>query len=221
MSPNKRHIAGVVFDMDGVLVDSEPLWHEAEIAVFGSLGVVLTPELCRQTTGVRIDAVVAHWRAAHPWGPWPSNEEVVNAIVDDVVARVASRAEPMRGVHSALRAVSGLKTGLASSSPQRLIDVVLDRLGLRGAFQVVQSAEHLPHGKPDPTVYLLACKALGLDPRHAVAIEDSDSGLRAAHAAGMIVVAVVDPAGPRPKGLGVADVVLESLEDFPAWLSRW
>jgi HAD superfamily hydrolase (TIGR01509 family) len=217
-------VGAVVFDMDGVLVDSEPLWHEAEIAVLAPLGVPLTPALCRQTTGVRVDGVVRHWRQRHPWGPDPDDATVVARIVDGVVERVRARAEPMRGARAALQAASSLPLGLASSSPQRIIDAVLDRLGVRGLFAkaqgTVQSAEHLPRGKPDPLVYLRACAALGVDPRRAVAVEDSSSGLRAAHAAGMIVVAVPDPAADVPDALPLAEVVLPSLEAFPAWLQE-
>jgi sugar-phosphatase len=205
--------------MDGVLVDSEPLWHEAEIAVLAPLGVPLTRELCLQTTGVRVDGVVQHWRARHPWGEHPGDHEVVGAIVDGVVQRVLARGEPMRGAQAALAAVGALPLGLASSSPQRIIDAVLDRLGVRNRFAVVQSAESLPRGKPDPLVYLLACEALGVDPQFTVAVEDSSSGLRAARAAGMIVVAVPDPAAHVPDALHEADVVLDSLLAFPSWLA--
>ena len=217
--PVRRRVDGVVFDMDGVLVDSEPLWHEAEIAVLAPLGVPLTRELCLQTTGVRVDGVVRHWRARHPWGDVPADADVVAAIVDGVVQRVRARAEPMRGAHEALASVADLPLGLASSSPQRIIDAVLDRLAVRARFSVVQSAESLPRGKPDPLVYRLACESLGIDPRHAVAVEDSSSGLRAAHAAGMIVVAVPDPAAHVPDALDLADVVLDSLLAFPRWLA--
>ena len=208
---------GVVFDMDGVLVDSEPLWHEAECAVLAPLGVPLTPALCLQTTGVRVDGVVRHWRERYPWGVSPSDDEVVLAIVQGVVERVRARAQPMPGAMGALDVVRGVPCGLASSSPEAIIAAVLARLGVRDRFGVVQSAEHLPRGKPDPLVYLLACEALGVDPRHTVAIEDSSSGLRAAHAAGMIVVAVPDPAAHVPDALPLATAVLPSLEHFPAW----
>ena len=217
--PLRRRVDGVVFDMDGVLVDSEPLWHEAEIAVLAPLGVPLTRELCLQTTGVRVDGVVRHWRARYPWRDEPDDRAVAGAIVDGVVQRVSARAEAMPGAHEALAAVDDLPLGLASSSPQRIIDAVLARLGVRARFSAVQSAEALPRGKPDPLVYLLACEALGIDPRHAVAVEDSSSGLRAARAAGMIVVAVPDPAAHVPDALDVADVVLDSLLAFPRWLA--
>jgi len=218
-TPAARHVGGVVFDMDGVLVDSEPLWHEAEIAALAPLGVPLTPALCRQTTGVRVDGVVRHWRTLHPWAEGPADDVVVASIVDGVVARVRARGEPMPGARAALEAVGDLPLGLASSSPQRIIDAVLERLELRARFAVVQSAESLLRGKPDPLVYRLACRALGVDPAHAVAVEDSGSGLRAAHAAGMIVVAVPDPAADPPDALHLADVVLDSLAAFPRWLA--
>jgi sugar-phosphatase len=215
----RRVVQAVVFDMDGVLVDSEPLWHEAEIAALVPLGVPLTRALCLQTTGVRVDGVVRHWRERHPWGDLPADEDVIAAIVAGVVERIASRGEPMPGVRAALDAVAAMPLGLASSSPTRIIDAALARLGIRDRFAVVQSAEALPRGKPDPLVYLRACATLGVDPAHTVAVEDSSSGLRAAHAAGMIVVAVPDPAAHVPDALDLADVVLDSLTAFPAWLA--
>jgi HAD superfamily hydrolase (TIGR01509 family) len=214
-----RPVEAVIFDMDGVLVDSEPLWHEAEIAALGPLGVPLTRALCRQTTGVRVDGVVHHWRQRHPWGDRPTDAEVIATIVEGVVSRVRSRGAAMPGAQAALDAVGALPLGLASSSPEQIIDAVLDRLGVRARFGAVVSAERLPRGKPDPLVYLQACAALGCDPRRTVAVEDSSSGLRAAHAAGMIVVAVPDPAADRPDALGLADVVLDSLVVFPRWLA--
>lgn len=216
--PRAAH--AVVFDMDGVLIDSEPLWHEAEIAAFGRLGVTLTPADCLETTGVRVDDVVRHWQARFPALTAVAVEVVVDDIVCGVVARVAARGEPMPGALAAVAAVvdRGLPAGVASSSPPAIIEAVLRRLGIGSRFDVVCSAWGLPRGKPDPAVYLEACAALGVAPADAVAIEDSQSGLLAGIAAGMMVVAVPDPRARPPAAVERADVVLSSLSALPALL---
>jgi sugar-phosphatase len=214
----------VVFDMDGVLVDSEPLWHEAEIDVFGGYGVALSVAVCQQTTGVRIDAVVRHWR-----GKFPAcfadvvDQDVVDRVVAAVIARVEHRGTPMAGALAAIDDVGarGWRIGLASSSPLRIIEAVLRRLEVGHRFDAVVSAELLPRGKPDPLVYRQACRALDVDEAFAVAVEDSSSGIQAGKAAGMYVVAVPDAAAARPGALDEADVVIGSLLELPAALDRW
>lgn len=218
----RPRLQAVVFDMDGVLVDSEPLWHEAEREVFSRCGLELSVADCQQTTGVRIDTVVAHWRARRPECFVDVDDAaVVDAIVAAVVARVRARAEPMRGAREAVAWCHerGLRVGLASSSPMVLIDAVLERLQLRALFQTVQSAELLPRGKPDPLVYQLACKALGVDVAAACAVEDSSSGIRAGVAAGMYVVAVPDRAAAAPAALGEAHAVIDDLTALPTRLA--
>ena len=214
-------LRAVVFDLDGVLVDSEPLWHEAELEVFGALGVPLTRAMCLDTTGLRVDAVVRHWFARFPWRD-ASVERVAHNVVERVAAHIAARAQPMPHVAAALDAVDarGLALGLASSSPRVVIDAAVRRLGIAHRFAAVRSAELLVRGKPDPEVYLLACADLGVPPGRAVAIEDSSSGLRAAHAAGMRVIAVPDPSTRPPDALDLADVVLTHLGELAPALDR-
>jgi len=214
-----RRPRAIVFDMDGVLIDSEPLWHEAEIAAFAAHGVALTVEDCLETTGVRIDAVVRHWQERHPvaLGAVPAGA-LVEAIVAGVVARVLARGEAMPGALAALDAVveTGLGLGLASSSPPAIIAAVLRRLDVEHRFAAVHSAWGLPRGKPDPTVYLDACRSLGVDPADAVAVEDSQSGLLAGLAAGMMVVAVPDPRARPPEAAARAAAWLPDLWHLPA-----
>lgn len=207
--------AAVVFDMDGVLVDSEPLWHVAEIEVFASVGVPLTPADCLRTTGLRVDAVAAFWRAERPYDADPA--DVAAAIVSRVAELLRARARPLPGALDAVRHLSGrVPLALASSSADVLIDAVLDRLGLRGAFAVVRSAEHEPFGKPHPGVYLTTVAALGLPAAACLAVEDSANGLRAAHAAGLRVLAVPDQP-VAPDALALAEAVLPSLVELPEW----
>lgn len=179
--------------MDGVLLDSEPMWQDAEIEIFGNLGLVLTRADCRQTMGMRIDEVVALRHAQHPW-PGPGLEAVAEAIVDRVVELVGQRGRLLPGVSAAIDFFEdrGLRLGLASSSSYRLIEAALATLGLDGRFEVRHSAEEELAGKPDPAVYLGAARKLGVAARRCVAVEDSVAGVGAAKAAGMRCLAVPD-----------------------------
>ena len=179
----------VVFDMDGVLIDSEPFWQRAEVAVLGSLGVPITLAACEQTTGLRIDAAVLHWFQRHPW-TGPGTAQVADAIVERVAADIRSTGRALPGIMDAVRAVqhSGLAHAIATSSPWPIIHAVVERLDL--GFPVICSAVDEAAGKPDPAVYLTAARRLGVDPRACVAIEDSHAGVASAQAAGMRVIAV-------------------------------
>ena len=204
-----------IFDMDGLLIDSEPLWQEAEITVFRSVGVTLTRELCRETVGVRIDGVVRHWYEKFPWQG--ESLEVVEAEILEVVSRlVVERGTLMPGVREAIDKLSAAKYELAvaSSSPMRLIRTALEKLGIIDCFSVLHSADAEDEGKPNPAVYLSAMSRLGVEPNNCIAFEDSAIGVRAAKSAGARVIAVPDPADVTNPGFANADVVLSSLADF-------
>ena len=202
----------VIFDMDGVIVDSEPVWQRVEIALFARLGVELDEARCRQTMGLRVDEVVAHWRRQLGWAG-PTDEEVVEQIMDDMARHLASVEAPMAGVGTALDlcAERGLALALASSSRHRLIDAVLDGLALRSRFAVVCSGEDERWGKPHPDIFLTTARRLGVEPARCVVIEDSVHGVVAAKAAQMACIAV--PARENDdERFVLADVVLPSLE---------
>lgn len=217
-----RRPKAVVFDMDGVLIDSEPLWHEAEMTAFAGRGVVLTRADCQQTTGVRIDAVVRHWAMQFPALTGVDHDAIVAEIITGVVDRIAARGTAIPGAIATLRAAveAGMPVGVASSSPPHVIASALARLGIADHFGAVCSAWELPFPKPDPAVYLQACAALGVAPADAVAIEDSHSGLLAGLAAGMMVVAFVDGRSPTPPAAEGADLVVSDLGQLPALLLR-
>lgn len=210
-----------VFDMDGLLIDSEPLWRLAEQKVFGALGLELTDADCETTMGMRIDAVVQHWWQRAPWSG-ASLEEVERDILCEVERLIAERGESLPGVDHALElfAGEGYRLGLASSSPRRLIDAVLARLDLEGCFDVVCSAVEEEHGKPHPAVYLTAARALGVSPSRCVALEDSVSGLRAAQAAGMRTIVVPESTPGAESPLREADCLLASLLELDASVHR-
>lgn len=211
-------LKAVIFDMDGVLSDTEPLWQRAETEIFGGLGVPLTHEMLQSTMGLRCDEVVAKWNLLYPW-QGPTEAEVHDCIVARVIALIRAEAVPLPGVRDAIAQVqaAGLRIALASSSPMVLIDAMLDHLGLAGAFALRRSAEDDTHGKPHPAVYLRTAADLGVSPLHCLAIEDSFNGLLAAKAARMRCCLV--PAHLADPRWGIADKVLPSLEGFS--LQEW
>jgi len=205
----------VIFDMDGLLIDSEPLWREAEIAVFRSVGLQLTDEMCRETTGLRIDEVVKHWHTKFPWRE-PGCEQIAEHLLDVAHRLIIERGSLMDG---ALNAIASLhaedaRLAIASSSPMRLIKAVVERFAIEHYFSVLHSAEYEPVGKPDPAVYQTTMSLLEADPHQCVAIEDSLSGVRAAKAAGAWVVAVPAAEDALNPDFAVADMILTTLNDF-------
>ncbi len=208
-------LKAVIFDMDGVLADTEPLWQQAELEIFGALGVPLTQAMLHSTMGLRCDEVVANWYLQYPW-EGPTVMEVHDRIVARVIALIRQQAVLLPGVRQAIARVqaAGLRLALASSSPMVLIEAMLDHLDLRQAFEILRSAESETHGKPHPAVYLHTAEDLGISPMQCMAIEDSFNGLLAAKAARMRCVFVPAAEFWGDKRAGIADVVLRSLEEF-------
>ena len=204
-----------IFDMDGLLLDSEPLWKEAEITVFNSVGVPLTKELCQETVGVRIDGVVRYWYKKFPWQK-ESLKSVEARILDEVSRLILKDGRLMPGVSETIEALrtANYTLAVASSSPMQLIRAALEKFEIIDFFSVLHSAEFEEKGKPDPAVYLSTISRLGSDPSDCIALEDSVPGVRAAKSAGARVIAVPDPADISNPGFAAADVVLSSLTDF-------
>lgn len=204
-----------IFDMDGLLIDSEPLWQDAEIAVFGELGVPLTRSMCRETMGIRIDHVVRHWHQRFPWDG-PSFDEVETRIVALVGKLMRERGAPMPGVNETIEELgnAGYRLAVASSSPMRLIRLALEQLKIIDRFEILHSAESESQGKPHPGVYASAMARLAVAPERCIAFEDSVAGVRSASSAGAYVIAVPDAAGRSNPGFAAADMVLESLTEF-------
>lgn len=214
----------VIFDMDGLLIDSEPLWHVAEKEVFGALGLTLTDAMCEETTGLRTDEVVAYWYAKRPWqgGSGQRLEDVAHAILIRMQELIHTQGVPLQGVHDILQRLQHrpLPLGIASSSPPALIDAVVDKLRIRHYFRVLCSAIDEEFGKPHPAVYLTAAKRLGLPPRDCLVFEDSINGVRAAKAAGMMTVAVPARHQYEDERFGEADFKLRSLSEFSWDMAR-
>lgn len=205
-------IQAVIFDLDGVLIDSEPIWREAEIEVFATVGIDLDDATCRETMGMRIDEVVDLRFAQKPWtGPTPG--AIRDQIMDRVVDLISNSGQGMPGVVEAIELFErrGTRIALASSSSYRLIHAALRRLGLASRFELVHSADDEEHCKPHPAVYLGAAHRLGVEPSACLAIEDSIAGIASAKAAGMKCIAVPDAELRGDPLLNEADCELGSL----------
>ena len=208
-------IEAVIFDMDGLLVDSEPFWREAEVRVFGPLGIHLTEEQCRSTTGMRVEEVVLHWAARNP-GKISDIELTVNNIIYEVMQMVEAEGKALPGVFKAIELFTskGLPLAIASASSYALIYQVVKKLGVESKFKVIQSAEHMRYGKPHPEVFLAAAELLQIDPTKCLVLEDSIYGVIAGKAARMRVIAVPDPEHFNHKEYIIADAKLNSLEEL-------
>jgi len=189
--------AAVVFDLDGVLVDSEQVWDEVRRAVVADLGGRWTDAATTAVQGMStpewarylVDELGVH-------GP---PEEVAADVIRRMAERYRRHVPLLPGAVQAVRTLSGhWPLGVASSSPPDLIRTVLDVAGVADRFRVVVSSEQVSRGKPAPDVYLAAAAELGVPAERCVAVEDSANGLRAAAAAGMTVVAVPNPHYPPP-----------------------
>ncbi len=208
-------LRAAIYDMDGLLLDSEPYWVEAELEVLGAVGVPLTPQLARETTGMRLDEAVAHWYRRFPWKQ-ASQGEVLARLTLAAHRLILARAPAKPGVQQSLHVFRrlGIRRALASSSPLTLIDAVVEKLGLRGEFELTVSAESEAHGKPHPAVYLTCARRLQLAPSQCLALEDSVNGLTSAKAAGLRVIAVPEAAHRQDARYAAADVVVASLLDI-------
>ncbi len=205
----------VIFDMDGVIIDSEPLWRVAERQVFAEVGITLSDADCEHTMGMRTDEVIAHWFDRCPWrGVAP--DEVERRLTQRMQFLIAERGTAMPGLEQALAAVrsAGLALALASSSNPALIDAVLRKLELTTTFDAVRSAIHEDFGKPHPAVFLSTARDLGVQPSECAVIEDSAAGVESARAAGMRVIAVPPPHLFADPAYDLVDVKLHSLEQF-------
>ncbi len=205
----------VLFDMDGLLIDSEPLWRESMKEVFATVGVEISVEEAALTTGLRTPEVVEYWHGVYGWTA-KTREQVTNEIIDDVIIKVTARGQAMEGLEYILDffAEKNFKTGLASSSPMRLIEAIVNYLGIQKKFQAISSAEFETHGKPHPAVYLSCAGSLKSDRLECLVFEDSITGMIAAKAARMKTVVVPEEAKKKDSRFSLADVQLGSLLEF-------
>jgi HAD superfamily hydrolase (TIGR01509 family) len=214
-------IEATLFDMDGLLIDSEVLWHEAEVEIFGALGVDLDEATDRSTKGLFVAEVVEYWYERYPWSG-PSTSEVVDMLLARVGELVETKGRLLPGAVRAIELTSARgPVALASSTPLFLIERCLAHFGLNDRFLSLHSAEFEPFGKPHPGVFLTAAAALGVAPDRCLVFEDSSAGVLAAKAGRMTVVAVPTASDRSLAAFSLADLVLDSLEDLSEeWLDE-
>jgi HAD superfamily hydrolase (TIGR01509 family) len=213
-------VEACVFDLDGVLVDSEPVWEEVRRAFVAAHGGTWQPDTQSRLMGMS----TGEWAGyLHELGVELPPDEIARGVIDQMAARYRAGVPLMKGAPEAVRRLAGRVTlGLASSSPRTLIDVALEASALRECFTATVSTEEVARGKPAPDGYLEAARRLGVDPRGCVAVEDSSNGLRSADAAGMRVIAVPHPRyPPAPDALALAWQVVDDLSSLtPELLGR-
>jgi HAD superfamily hydrolase (TIGR01509 family) len=210
-------VRAVIFDMDGVLVDSEPVHTEATRLLFAELGVSYVEEDDENFYGCTDREVFRQLRARYHLAP--HEDQLAQSWIERVVQLLPGRLAPMHGVPEVpegLRA-AGLRLALASSSSPAIIRTTIDGLGLGDTFEATVSGRDVARGKPAPDIFLEAARRLGVEPAACVVVEDSYNGLCAARAAGIPCVVIPCPA-TSGQDFSAATVRLSSLHDLPAWI---
>lgn len=207
-------IDAVVFDMDGVLVDTEVLWRQVREEYAASIGQVWSAEDQESTMGCS----TATWSRimVERMGLALTHEEIAREIKARLIAKYDAHLPVREGAIEAVRlAASRYKVALASGSPNELIEWIMRRTGLDTVFQATMYGDDVSHGKPHPEIYLRVLEKLGVPPERAIGIEDSGNGIRSLKAAGMRVIAAPGPEFPlAPEILAQADAVIDSMTEF-------
>jgi HAD superfamily hydrolase (TIGR01509 family) len=205
----------VLFDMDGLLLDTEPLWGESMLRIAAKHKIPIGVDKFKETTGLRIYEVTDYWSVRYPW-KGRSAYEVAEEILDDIIDSSRSNARILPGVTSLLKLLrsNGFKTGLASSSPLRMIEALVDHFNLREQFDCITSADAVEMGKPHPAVFLHCANSLDSRPMDCLVLEDSINGMIAGKAARMKVLVVPDEVHFDDPRFALADMKLNSLENI-------
>lgn len=215
---NQPAVRAVVFDLDGLLVDSEPLQIAAWDAFLARYGQRLDAAFLGELFGLRVwdSARVIGERFALPL----TVDEIVAQRDDLFLASLADNLEPMPGARELIDALRhrGVPMALATSGHRRYVDAVLDQLGWADSFAVEVTGDMVTHGKPAPDIYLAAAEGLELSPASCLALEDAPHGVASAKAAGMICLAIPNAMTAALPGFDLADAVLDSLDDVLGWL---
>jgi sugar-phosphatase len=205
----------VLFDMDGLLLDTEPLWGECMLRIAQKHNIPITGDRFKETTGLRIYEVTDYWAVKYPWeGKAPL--EVAEEILDEIIAASKIKGSVLKGVEQSLKLLKegGFKIGLASSSPYRMIHALVAHFGIEHYFDCITSADEVELGKPHPAVFLHCAASLNSKPIECLVLEDSVNGMIAGKAARMKVVVVPDALHFDDPRFALADLKLQSMEDF-------
>ncbi len=204
----------VIFDMDGVIIDSEPLWRKATINGFNEFGVEFTEDDCKKTTGMRLNEVIKYWHKLFPEQLHEQNR-VNKVIINNLILLINSEGKAMPGLNELLDHIRGLnlKVGLSTSSDIILIETILNKLQIRHYFDAIVSAQNLRYGKPHPEVYLTCAEKLHVHPMDCMVIEDSINGIISGKAAQMNVIAIPDPEHKNNVKFNLADGIIGHLTE--------
>ena len=207
-------IRAVVFDLDGVLVDSEPVWEQVRRGLVAERGGHWAPDAQRRIMGMSTQEWARY--LSEDLGVGLPPEQVAELVIDRMAARYSEHVPLLAGAADAVHRIAARwLLGVASSSPLTLIETVLRLAGLRSCFSVVMSTEQVARGKPAPDIYLAVTAGLGFPPSECAAVEDSSNGLRSAAGAGLRVIAVPQPQyPPDAEALARASLVLPSLDEL-------
>lgn len=213
-------IKAVIYDMDGLLIDSEPYWRKSMIKVLATVGLHLTEEQCASTTGLRFDHVLEYWFEKYPW-THKSLIEVHEEVLMEMENAILHEAELLPGVFESIEFFrqKGYKLAIASSSAMRLIRACVHRLNGEHTFDAVISAEHEEYGKPHPAVFIKAAKELNTHPLDCLVLEDSMMGVIAAKAARMQCAAIPAHENFNNPKFAIADWKLHSLLEIDSVFS--
>jgi HAD superfamily hydrolase (TIGR01509 family) len=207
-------IEAVVFDMDGLLLDSEQVWDEVREQLARERGGRWHEQAQRDMMGMSSQEWSRYMHDAIGLAETP--DEINAEVVRRMAARYRGSLPLIPGAVDAVRRIGAVwPLGLASSSNRPLIDLALELMGVSELFNATVSSEEVGRGKPAPDVYLEAARRVGVDPSRTAAVEDSHNGIRSARAAGMRVIAIPNPHFPPDReALAAADVVLASLAEL-------
>ncbi len=209
-------LMAAIFDMDGLLLDTEPLWGISMLKVATHYEVPIGSDFFKHTTGLRIYEVTEYWKEKFGWPGNASPKQLAEDVLDDIIAKAKTDGGIMPGAEECIQwlKTNNIKIGLATSSPMRMLNELIDHFQLRHYFDILTSADTALFGKPHPEVYLQCAHALNEAPWNCVALEDSVNGMISGKAARMKVIVVPEAARFEDPRFGLADVKLRSLEEF-------
>lgn len=207
-------IQAAIFDMDGLLIDSEPFWRQSHREVVAAHGYEISEDDIRAMAGKRTDEVVRSWFDRFQWES-PSAEEMEAEIVNKVIEHITINGQSLPGVQKVIAVLESqqIVLAVASSSSPPVIEAVLNKLGLSKHMKFAHSAVHEEFGKPHPAVFLTTAEQLNVSPTDCLVFEDSLNGVRAAKAAGMKCIAVPEQENQNKPDFNEADLVVNSLAD--------